>query len=325
MTSIQNSPRAARWPILLLWIALTVAIVLSARALPWQRALDQTRHLQMSWVLLAVVANVGILPLWALEWRLLAPRSAGTTFRAMVEVVTITAAVLNSVPFFAGEAAGVGLLIARGLSRGAALSVLAMDQLLVGFAKLSVLAVAAAVAPLPAWLRGGLGSIVAGVATLFAVLLALAHRGAAMRDQLLVKSSAPRRWLARAAALGAHLEMLREPSRAWRVALLALAKKGFELLAIIALQLAFGLDPSVPLAFLVLAALSVTTLLPITPANLGVYEATVFAAYRFAGAPAELALGIAVVQHLCFLLPMLATGYVTLTMRQLGAQRASAT
>jgi uncharacterized membrane protein YbhN (UPF0104 family) len=84
------------------------------------------------------------------------------------------------------------------------------------------------------------------------------------------------------------------------------------------------MEPSLSIALLVLAALAVTTLLPIAPANLGVYEATVFATYRFAGASAELALGMAIVQHLCFLLPMLLTGYVTLSVRQLGPQRATA-
>jgi uncharacterized membrane protein YbhN (UPF0104 family) len=219
----------------------------------------------------------------------------------------------------------VGLLIARArLSRGAALSVLAMDQLLVGFTKLAVIAAAAAVAPVPGWLRGGVWSIVGGVAALSIVLLALAHRGAAVRDRYLARPSALGRLIARAAALGAHLEPLRDPTRALRVALLAICKKSLELCAIIALQFAFGMEPSLSIALLVLAALAVTTLLPIAPANLGVYEATVFATYRFAGASAELALGMAIVQHLCFLLPMLLTGYVTLSVRQLGPQRATA-
>ena len=49
----------------------------------------------------------------------------------MFEVVSVTGAVLNTVPFFAGEATAVGLLVARaGLSAGATGSLLAMDQLL---------------------------------------------------------------------------------------------------------------------------------------------------------------------------------------------------
>lgn len=321
----RDPSRASRWMLLALWAALSVAIILALRELPWQRAVIHLQRLHARWLLAALVANLAILPLWAQEWRLLTPRSFGVTFRAMFAVVGITSTVLNSVPFFAGEAAGVGLLVTRArLSRGAALSVLAMDQLLVGFAKLAVIGAAAAVAPLPAWVRAGLASIVVGVAALLLVLLALAYRGTAARDWLLLGSSSARRVVARAAALGAHLEMLRELPRALRVCALALLKKTFELLAIVAVQLAFGLAPSLPLALLVLAALAVTTLLPIAPANLGVYEATVFAAYRFAGVSTELALGIAVIQHACFLVPMLGTGYVTLTMRQLAPERARA-
>ena len=70
-------------------------------------------------------------------------------------------------------------------------------------------------------------------------------------------------------------------------------------------------------ATLVLAALAIATLMPVAPANIGVYEAVVFAAYRYMGVPAETALGLAVVQHICFLIPTLGTGYVTMTLRQL--------
>ena len=54
-----------------------------------------------------------------------------------------------------------------------------------------------------------------------------------------------------------------------------------------------------------------------TPANVGVYEATVFAVYRYLGVPADAALAMAAVQHICFLIPTLGTGYVTMTLRQL--------
>jgi uncharacterized membrane protein YbhN (UPF0104 family) len=240
----------------------------------------------------------------------------------MFEVVAITAAILNSVPFFAGEASAVALLIGRaGLSRGAALSVLAMDQLLVGLGKLAVLAAAAVYAPLPTWLRTGVLSLAIGVVALLSILLPLAHRWDSLKSRLLAHPSGLRRALARAVAWGAHLDAVRQPSRIWRVASLALAKKTVELIAILAVQVAFGLEPSVAGGLLILAGLSVTTLLPVAPANVGVYEATVFAIYRYLGVSSETALGLAVVQHVCFLLPALATGYLTLTLRQLLPRR----
>lgn len=314
--------RAPNWLLPIVWVAVTIALAVALPDLPWQRALDQVRHAEIIWLGAAIAANLLILPLWAAEWRLLAPGTARVAYARMFEVVAITAAVLNSVPFFAGEASAVALLVVRaGLSRGAALSVLAMDQLLVGLAKLAVLAAAAVYAPLPTWLRAGVLSLVVAVAALLSILVPLAHRWEEMRSRLLAHPSAFRRTLARVAAWGSHLDAVREPSRVWRVASLALAKKSVELLGILAVQAAFGLEPSVAGGLLILGALSVTTLLPVTPANLGVYEATVFASYRYLGSPVETALGIAVVQHLCFLLPALATGYLILTLRQLLPRR----
>lgn len=314
--------RTPRWLLTALWLTLTVALIVALPALPWRRALAQIERVEVVWLVAAVAANFAILPLWAAEWRLLVPGASRVAYGRMLEVVAVTAAVLNSVPFFAGEASGVALLIGRaGLSRGAALSVLAMDQLLVGLAKLSVLAAAALYAPLPTWLRTGILSLVLAVAAMLAVLLTLAHRWGSMRDRLLARPSRIREMAARVVAWGAHFDALREGSRVWRIALLAVAKKGAELLAILAVQLAFGVEPSMSAGLLVLAALAITTLLPVAPANLGVYEATVFAAYRFMGVPAETALGLAILQHLCFLLPALATGYLMLTLRQLLPRR----
>lgn len=327
MTAGTTSParRTPVWLLPALWIALTAALFLALPALPWQRALDQLRRIEPGWIAVAVLAHFAILPLWALEWRLLVPGTISVSFARMFEVVSITASVLNSIPFLAGEASAVALLITRaGLSRGAALSVVAMDQLLVGFAKLSVLALAAAYAPLPDWLRGGILSLVLGVAALLILLLSLAHRWTSIREYLLTKPSAFRLRAARLALWGGHLDVLRDGALMWRVALLALAKKGAELAGIVVLQMAFGLDPSLATAVLVLGALAITTLLPVVPANLAVYEATVFAAYRYVGVSADVAFGIAVVQHLCFLIPVLCTGYIMLTLRQLPRRRLSA-
>jgi uncharacterized membrane protein YbhN (UPF0104 family) len=321
MMAGDRASAARRAVIAIVWIALTIALVIAVPRLPWGRAFADLRRVDAVWLAIAVVANFAILPLWALEWRLIAP-AMSVSFRRMFEVVSITAAVLNSIPLLAGEASAVALLITRGgLSRGAALSVLAVDQLLVAFAKLTVVALAAALAPLPEWLRGGLLLLSVLLVAAMAVLLAFAHRGSHAERGLLAAPSSTRRLLASVAAWGRHLEVLRDAPRSAAIALLALAKKGAELGAVIAIQMAFGLDPAIGTAALVLAALALSTMLPVAPANLGVYEATVFGVYRYAGLPAETALGLAVLQHLCFLAPPLVTGYATLTLTHLIPRR----
>ena len=313
-------PRS-RWPLALLWVLLTVALYVAGRDLPWSNALSALARVSPAMLAIAVLLNFGILPLWMLEWSLLKPRTVAVSREKMFEVVTVTASIHNAVPFLAGEAAAVGLLVNAGLQRGAALSVLAMDQLLVGVAKLVVLTGAALLAPIPEWLSAGVLSLVAGVLALLFILLLLAHFGAVISAQLRERHTRTREWIAKLAGLGAYLSALREWRLAVQVVGLALLKKGLELAAIVAIQVAVGLDPSFAPAVLVLAALAVTTSLPVAPANLGVYEATVYATYRYLGIDADTALAMAIVQHLAFLLPMIATGYLTLTIRQLRAAR----
>lgn len=313
-----ETPRRYRWLLPSLWVVLTIALAIGLPRLPWQRAMQEAASMALPWVGAAILLNAAILPMWAVEWKLLVPAGVRVTFRRMFEIVALTASVLNSVPMLAGEISAVALLIGRaGLPRGAAVSVLAMDQLLVAFAKVTVLLLAVGLAPLPAWLREGLLSLSAVFAGALALLLVLAHRWEHFQQRLRSRTSRVRNAFSRAVAWGQHLEMLRDPWRAARAAALALAKKGAEVAAVVATQLAFGLDPSLSAAVLVVAALALSTLVPVAPANVGVYEATVFAVYRFLGVPAETALGLSLVQHLCFLVPSLGAGYVIATARQL--------
>jgi uncharacterized membrane protein YbhN (UPF0104 family) len=300
---------------------LSAAIAIAVVNLGWSGIVQRLSSVSFPWVAAAIAANFAILPVWAAEWRLLVPAAFRVAYRRMFEIVAITASVLNAVPFFAGEASAVGLLITRGtLTPSAAASVLAMDQLLVALAKLTTLAAAAVLVSLPVWLRTGVLSLVAGFSILLAVLLLLAHSWERLQRWLAHPASRMRGLIARIAAWGQHLDALRVPRRALGAVVLALSKKALEVVAVIATQLAFGLEPSLAIALLVIAALAITTLLPIAPANLGVYEATVFAAYRYAGIPAETAAGLAFVQHACFLLPSILTGYGLATLGQLRRQ-----
>ena len=307
---------ARRWFVPILWAALTLALAIAIPRLPWSHAAAVMAGADAGWIALAVIANLVILPLWAKEWTLLVP-GRGVRFPTMLEIVATSAAVLNSIPMLAGEASAVALLVTRaGLSRGAAISVLALDQLLVAFAKIAVLTVAAVVSPLPSWVKAGAFSLAAAFGALTILLFALSHRWEVLSGRL----PSSRRWsgyAARIVGLGRHLETLRHPGRTIAVSLIALAKKAAEIAAVVAVQVALGVPADLAAATVVIAALALSTLVPIAPANVGVYEATVFAVYRFLGLAPEIALALAIVQHLCFLVPSVVPGYLTLTLRQL--------
>lgn len=299
--------RAARtvgvpWRRIVRWIALPSLALLFAialRGLDLSRAWAEIGSLNAWWLVAASACYAGILPLWAVQWHLLAPADPARSVRPMLSIVAMTSTVLNTTPLLVGEAAGVVLLVTHaGLSRAAALSVLAMDQLLVGLAKLTVLATAALLLTLPAWMSGAVVPLALGVALLLA-LLALAAWRYSQLARWSERRLAP--WLGSGlTSVGDALAPLRSPRRGGGALLLALAKKALEVIAIVCIQRAFGITLPVASAVLVLACLNLATLVPVVPGNLGIYEAAVVLAYTRLGVPAEQALSVALVQHLCY-------------------------
>ncbi|HEX7941259.1 MAG TPA: lysylphosphatidylglycerol synthase transmembrane domain-containing protein [Gemmatimonadaceae bacterium] len=299
-------------------LALLAALVLALRGLDPARALEALASVRGAWVAAAALCYLAILPLWAWQWHLLAPPSPSQTFSRMLRVVTTTSGVLNTTPLLVGEATGIVLLVTQtGLDRTAALSVLAMDQLLVGIAKLVVLATAAVLAPLPDWMtRAALGLILL-VAALAALLLFAASRGvwhgrAESTPRLTTPDPLPGSIRGRLAgaldALPGALAPLRSVRRGGGAMELALVKKAAEVCAMLCMQRAFGLDLPVGAAILALGMLNLSTLLPIVPGNIGVYEGAIVLAYSRYGVSTELAVGLAALQHLCYLLALAAPG-----------------
>jgi uncharacterized membrane protein YbhN (UPF0104 family) len=56
-------------------------------------------------------------------------------------------------------------------------------------------------------------------------------------------------------------------------------------------------------------------MLPVSPGNIGTYEASVALAYHFLGLPPAEAVGLALAQHVCFLVPIVGGGAVVLLLR----------
>jgi hypothetical protein len=219
-------------------------------------------------------------------------------------------------PLLGGQAAAVGLLVLRGgLPRGAALSVLALDQMLTGVAKLAALGFAAWLTPMPGWMRDGAWSLFGAVAALAVVLILLAYSTERLHWFARQRSGLLARALTNLGAFTRHLSALRRGRGAVWIALgYAIAKKALEIAAALAVQYACGIDLSPASAVLVVAALGLSTLIR-TPGNLGVYEATVVLIYGSLGVSPALALAASVLQHVVALVPRLGGGLIVAVAR----------
>ena len=300
------APRRGR---ILAFVALAGLAAAALQRMDLGAAVARLATVHVPWLVLATMCYAAILPLWAFQWHLLAPRSATRRASDMFGVVALTSSVLNTTPMLVGEATAVVLLVARaGLDRAAALSLLAMDQLLVGMAKLVVLSTAALAAPLPDWMTRAVLVLCIALFALGSALAVAAWRHANVEGW--TSRVLPPRAAAALGAFASSLEPLRSASRGIPALALALLKKAVEVAAILCVQRAFGVELPVAAAVLVLAMLNLATLLPVVPGNVGVFEAAIVLAVTRMGIAAELALGIAVVQHLCYFVALAAPGLV---------------
>ena len=302
-----GSPTLLRGGIL---VGATLLLVVALQDIDWERFLQLLRSLRLPWVAVAIGLNGSIIVLWSLQWRILVPGEGSVTCANMFLVVSAMAMISNSVPFLVGQASGV-LLLARygGIGHASALSVFTMDQVAEGIAKIVVVVGVALFAPLPVWLARGVQGLAVVVSVLGLTFVVLAFR---FRHPPVAERSAGA--LGRVKHFGAQwahsLEGLRTP-RVFAVGIaLALGMKAAELGGILAIQQSLGLDLPVGTALLVLASVNFVTMVPVTPGSLGVFEASSFAAYRLTGVSPEHALTLSLLQHVCYLIPMVGVGYV---------------
>jgi len=293
-------------------IVATTLLVIVFNRVDWARAWQEVRRVHFRWLALAVAFNLSIIALWAKQWSVFLPHNQKVGYGRMFETVALMAMVSNAVPYLIGQASGVLLLARRGkVGHAVALSVLALDQLAEGLAKLSVLLVVALLIPIPPWLRQAIVVLVSVVLTLLVALLWFAHRHREPVKPLdTAKVSFRRRMLHFGSRWAHHLEALRSVKVFGAGLGLALLMKGAEATAIFAVQQSFGIDLPLWSVLLVLISVGIVTMVGIVPGNLGVYEATVFFVYRYVGATPEQALGLALIQHVCYLIPLAGTGYL---------------
>ena len=218
----------------------------------------------------------------------------------------------NTIPFPGGHAVGVMALARRAkVGHTVALSVLALDQLMEGFAKIFVLTLVAFFVPLPELMGQAILVFIVAICLLASIMFYLAHKkpGIQEEEEALSLTGKIKTFVSRWAS---YLEILRDMRIFSFGLLLALIMMLAQTLGIWAVQKSLNLDLPVWAPILAMGALNLATVLPITPGNFGVYEGTAFLVYKFCGLTPELALSLAFLQHICFLVPMVGAGYLVL-------------
>jgi uncharacterized protein (TIRG00374 family) len=292
------------------WLAATALLVFCLREVNGREVRDAMRLMDWRWIIIALLANAAILFAWTGLWWTVAPREERPTYSTMFEINAIASALMNTVPFLGGHAAALVLLVKRGgMTQHGALSVMALDQLGEGMAKVVTFALVAVSAPIPEWMRVGIGTACIAVATLLLFLMLAAHAHLHIRGPE-GQQGMVARVRSFAAEWASRMETLRSARQSAAALMFAIGTKIAEGAGLLAVQLAFGVDLSVGATALVLAAVILGSMLPVAPGNVGTYEAAAFLAYRHLGIEPGGATLRAITGHLCFLIPSVAVGYL---------------
>jgi uncharacterized membrane protein YbhN (UPF0104 family) len=271
--------------------------VLLARTVDISAVTALLRQAAGQWVAAALLCNLLIVFCWTQQWRALMPTASAIAFRRMLPLIGMASLAGNTAPA-SGQISTVVLLSSEpNVPRSVAVSVLALDQVVEGITKLSLLGLVAFLAPLPAWMRPTLLALVLGMMALVAGLVLLANQS---------------RWLQQYVQA---LETLRNGRKVVVSVWWCCLSKISEGVAILAVQNAFGVHVPISVTLLVLAAVQLGTLVPLSPGNIGTYEASAMAAYHEGGVSAEVSLSLAITQHVCLLFSTAGVGYLLFVLR----------
>ena len=218
----------------------------------------------------------------------------------------------NTLPFPGGHAVGLVLLakVAK-LKHSVALSILALDQMMEGIVKVVVLTFAANFSPLPEKMQQGIQFFIVLIVIFTVFMFYAAHKVPNLKISDSENSSSFffkfKKFVSQWAG---HLDLLKDYKIFSKGLVLALFMMTMQAMGIWATQMSLGQELPFWPTILVMAALNLATIFPLTPGNFGIYEATAFLIYKFSGLSPEIALSLAFLQHVCFLVPMAGTGWL---------------
>ena len=300
----------------LIWFIVAYFFYEFFKTVDFDRVWKEIGNANAKWLVVAFLFNVSILFVWTSLWSILIPKNVFVSFSKLFQANSFMSTSCNTLPFPGGHAVGL-LLLARlaKIKHSVALSVLALDQMMEGIVKVLVLTLAASFSPLPEQMQQGI-QVFIGLILLFSMMMFYAaHKIPEVKSQAEETSSLFFKFKEFVSQWAGHLEVLKD-YRVFSAGLtLALLMMALQALGIWAAQKSLGLELPFWTTILVMAALNLATILPLTPGNFGIYEATAFLIYKFSGLSPEMSLSLAFLQHICFLVPMAGTGWVVLLFR----------
>lgn len=269
----------------------------------------QTAH--STYLLTALLLTFSIIFLHAYQLKLFLPEEKKISFKKLFENYSVFAMMVNLLPFWGGHALFVYLLGHREkVGKAATVSMLTLEQIADGFGKLFIFAWVALFAPIPVWMSKGMKIILAFILLGYLILFFLAFRFKNFQKD---STNSPKTFFEKIAHFfktwAFHLHTLRSFRKTAISFSVILLIKFLETFSIYLIQQAFGIHLPIHAAVLMMAALGISGMLPVTPAQLGLFEATALLVYQYLGIDPTHSLLIGFFAHLVRMIPFLGVGY----------------
>jgi glycosyltransferase 2 family protein len=289
----------------------TLLLVWCFRKVEWGVFLEHLENIKIYYLILGVTSTFIILLMKSFQIRVYLPPHKKLPLHRIFQVVSILMMTVSLLPFWGGHALFIYLLGHReGVGKTVALSIITLEQIVEGIGKLFIFGVVLLAVPLPPWMGRGIKSFLILVTAAFSVLLLLAYF---FRDLDQKKGNARYPRLTQIYHLffewAHHLKPLKDWRTVGQAAFLSILMKCLETSAVFMVQKSFGVELPFYAPFLVVAALSLATVLPLSPGRLGVFEATAFVVYQSLGVDSTLAIALGLFIHMVHSLPLILTGY----------------
>ncbi len=272
----------------------------------------QIQQIRLGYFILAMLPALCIVALNSLQLKLFLDDFYAVSYARMLRVVAIFSMMVNVVPYYGGHAMMLYLLGEKEkIGKTQTLSLLTLDQITEGFAKLFVFILGAWLFPIPVWLKQGMLSLVLVVISVYLVLVFWAFRYRSVD----LSASLDNNWKGKLKKIlvmwSYHLKVLRHARLTLLCILLAILMKCVEAVAIYFVQQSFTTGLGFGHALFLVMVLSVSTALPITPGRIGLYEASGMVVYQNFGIASETALAMGFLIHVAHTMPFVVVGYLS--------------
>jgi uncharacterized protein (TIRG00374 family) len=300
--------RALRWTLALITLALLAHL---GTRVAWREVWATAASASPRWLLAAALVNLATPAIRGARWWLFLRAAGSPSFVLAIHAAYVGSGLNNLLPASGGDAARALLVARRSMMPSAtALATLAVDRLVEIATYLALVLAAPLVVAVPALVRRGetMAALILGALIIATVVGARMARRRERSGQL--ATSSPGRVRAHFTRFLAGVVELPTPPRVMPAVVLSLVAWALQAITYHVAALATGLQVSFAASAVAMLAVNLSFLLPLTPGNVGVFQAVYALTMGAFGISSNAAIATALLLQALQILPMTALALI---------------